>query len=326
MGGTRLFAALTAVVLLVAGCTAPIQGAASPDGAAATKQNSPLTLQEALGDPVTVDFCSMLDFAEIGKTHKVIGEPQRSMDRCEFTTNVGGSTAHIMFGTPRDHAADRLGGMMAEPDAGLPRGLRLFRTELAGRPWLYLRFADDTTLQVVGFVESRDPKTETDLVPELAEAESKVLPGVLRALRSPSNVRHVSYPEKSFGHVDACRAVLTDAQVNAETGKTFAGIGPLGRHDCHWGEPWNGPFDVSVEFDTGKPLELRAGATEETIGGRRSIVEGGDGYCSVYTGHLPVRDGRAGDIEQVTLYVSSPKGCDLARTLANAAWPKLPAA
>ncbi|MFE5570134.1 MULTISPECIES: hypothetical protein [Amycolatopsis] len=304
MGRPRVFAALSAAVLMLAGC------AAAPE----PLPSSPLTLHEALGDPTTVDFCGLLDFAEIEKTQRLVSVPMPSMGACSFQT---GRTL-VSFGFPDDRANERLTGAAPVGEPSLPRGLRVVRTDLQGQPVLHLLFADDTSLRIGTFFESREGAG-----PDALAVATKTAETAARALAAGKRAKHLDYRGDSLARLTACTAMWSDAEISARLGAAVTGKGDLSRHSCRWGEE-DAERLVRLEFGLGPRPKAAAGVREETVGGHRSLVqEAGDG-CTILTGHIGGPDASRDQVEHAVLAVRAPDACGVARALAATAWPKLP--
>ncbi|KZB84493.1 hypothetical protein [Amycolatopsis regifaucium] len=316
MGRSTAFAALTTAVLMVTGCAsatppAPVSSAPPPTG--------PLTLREALGDPTTVDFCGLLDFAEIEKTAQPLAEPTLSMGACSFRTTIAGSEALISFGFPDDRAKERLAAATPVTEPSLPRGLRMVRSDLQGQPLLHLIFTDDSSLRVGTFSQGREAAG-----PELLAVATKTMEGVVTALAAGKRATHLEYRDRSLARLDACSALVSDDEVSARLGVTVAGRGDLSRHQCLWGEQ-NAERIVRLEFGLGPHPKATAGVAGETVGGRGSFVQEVSGGCTVLTGHIGGPDPNRNQVEHAILAVQAPDACVVARRLAAIAWPKLPA-
>ncbi|EME54168.1 hypothetical protein [Amycolatopsis decaplanina] len=309
MGRSTALAVLTAAVLVFTGCTA------APPPAPAPPPSGPLTLREALGDPTTVDFCGLLDFPEIEKTQRLVSVPTPSMGACSFRTG----SALISFGFPEDRARERLAGATPVAEPPLSRGLRMVRTDLQGQPVLHLLFTDDSSLRVGTFFDSRETSGSDALAVATKTAESAA-----RALVAGEQAAHLDYRADSLARLDACSAFWSDAEVSARLGVPVSGKGDLSRHQCLWGEQ-GAERIVRLEFGLGPRPKGTAGVREETVGGRKSFVQEVSGGCTVLTGHIGGPDASRNQVEHAILAVQAPDACGIARELAAAAWPKLPA-
>ncbi|MEV6911803.1 hypothetical protein [Amycolatopsis sp. NPDC051071] len=321
MGRSTAFAALTTAILLLTGCTAEPPASTSSSTLASTPPSGPLTLREALGDPTTADFCGLLDFAEIAKTHPLVGEPVIGMGACSFRTEVAGSPALISFGFPEDRAKERLTGATPVPEQALPRGLRMLRSDLRGQPLLHLLFTDDATLRVGTYYERRESREAVG--PALLDVVTKAAEAAARSLAAGKQAAHLDYRDRSLARLDACSALWSDGEISERLGATVAGKGDLSKHHCVWGEQ-NAERLVRLEFGLGPHPKATTGVREETLSGRESFVQEVSGGCTVLTGHIGGPDPGRNQVEHVVLAVQAPNACDVARALANSAWPKLP--
>ncbi|MFI6305562.1 hypothetical protein ACIBCH_27105 [Amycolatopsis thailandensis] len=308
MGRSTAFAVLTAAVLVLAGC------AAAPPPAPAPQPSSPLTLREALGDPTTVDFCGLLDLPDLDNALPLESRPAPSMGSCSFRTK----NALISFGFPEDRAKERLADATPVARQDLTRDLRVVRTDLEGQPILHLVFTDDSSIRVGTFFTSPGSASEA------LTAATKTLEGAVRSLVAGKQAAHLAYRENSLARLDACSALWSDAEVSARLGTTVAGKGDLSRHRCLWGEQAADRL-VRLEFGLGPRPKAAAGVREETLGGRESFVQEISGGCTVRTSHIEGPGANRNQAEHALLAVQAPNACDVARELANVAWPKLPA-
>ncbi|MBB5856761.1 hypothetical protein ACFQ05_28120 [Amycolatopsis umgeniensis] len=304
MGAHRALAALTAAVFVLAGCAA--EPPPAPTG--------PLTLREALGDPTTVNFCDLLDLPDLDNSLPLESRPAPSMGSCSFRTK----SALISFGFPEDRAKERLAGATPVPWQGPTRDLRVVRTDLEGQPLLHLVFADDSSIRVGTYFSSPAGDDES------LAAATKTLEGAVRSLVAGKQAAHLDYRENSLARLDACSALVSDSEVSARLGTPVSGKGDLSRHQCLWGEQSAERF-ARLEFGLGPNPKATASAPEEMLGGRRSFVQEVSGGCTVLTGHIGGPAASKNQFEHAVLAVQAPKACEIAREMANVAWPKLPA-
>ena len=141
----------------------------------------------------------------------------------------------------------------------------------------------------------------------------------------------------SFATVPACD-VLSGDQVAQQLGITSEQVTryPAG-HQCRWGRAGGDTATAKLDFPVAESLDelgVPAGTPAETIAGRESwVVEAGSAdiaVCTAYTKHIAFSLG-VGTYEHAALRVAIPVNagkdvCAVARTLAGAGWPNLPAA
>ncbi|MEV7550673.1 hypothetical protein AB0N89_13700 [Amycolatopsis sp. NPDC089917] len=308
MGRATAFAVLTAAFLVLTGCTT------APPPTPAPPPSAPLTLREALGDPTTVNFCDLLDLPDLDDALPLESRPSPSMGSCSFRTG----NALISFGFPEDRAKERLAGATPVAWQDLARELRVVRTDLEGQPVLHLVFADDSSIRVGTFFTSPGGASES------LTAATKTLEGAVRSLVAGKQAAHLGYRENSLARLDACSALWSDDEVSTRLGTTVSGKGDLSRHRCLWGEQGADRL-VRLEFGLGPRPKATASVREETLGGRESFVQEISGGCTVRTGHVEGPDANRNQVEHALLAVQAPNACDIARELANVAWPKFPA-
>ncbi|OXM46992.1 hypothetical protein CFP71_36165 [Amycolatopsis thailandensis] len=307
MGRSTAFAVLTAAVLVLAGCAVTPPAPTPPP-------SSPLTLREALGDPTTVDFCGLLDLPDLDSALPLESRPSPSMGSCSFRTK----NALISFGFPEDRAKERLTGATPVAWQDLTRDLRVVRTDLEGQPLLHLVFTDDSSIRVGTFFTSPGSASEA------LAAATKTLEGAVRSLVAGKQAAHFDYRENSLARLEACSALWSDSDVSARLGTTVSGKGDLSRHRCLWGEQGADRL-ARLEFGLGPRPKAAANVQEETLGGRKSFVQEISGGCTVRTSHVEGPGANRNQVEHALLAVQAPNACDVARELANVAWPKLPA-
>lgn len=314
---------LLAAVLLVAGCTGGPPGKpaqAAPPG--------PTTAESVLGDPRTIDACSLADPAALNESgHGEFGRAENagtvSLDYCLLRVRLPeGGLAQLKVGelAPAEQQqgdpVTRNGSFDVVQDAPLP-------SHCARQ----IVFPDRTAMRVSA--DLLDGKPGGRLC-GLADAGTRSAVAAIDQHR----VEHRDYPPNSLALVDPC-SVLDTADVRQVPGLERAT--PSGRpaaHQCQWGQADAASPRVQLVHTAGDPpAVLHGSATEEQIAGRRTVtsVVGGDPrvpLCSAETGHVPFGDDR-GQVEVAMLVVAFPDGdgidaCDFARGLAERAWPQLP--
>ena len=303
---------LSIVLVLLAGCVGHPAGS-GPQGAESG------SVAAMLGDPRTVDPCTLTDPAALKATHA----GTVSLDYCLLHVQLdNGSLAQLAVG--------ELTAAEPEPaDPVVQRGaLRLVQeAPLPGHCTRSIRFDDGTAMQVSADLLTGDPASGLCAVAE-AGADAAI------AAMQQHRVGHRQYPPDSLALTDPC-SVLDSSVVHQIPGLEQAQpqAAPA-RHQCQWGEQAAEAPRVQLAHTAGDPpAVLHGAAVEEEIAGRRTVVSvvGGDPsvpLCSAETGHLPFGD--PGQVEVAMLVVAVPgqtgiEACEYARGLAREAWPRLPA-
>ncbi|GAB2778626.1 hypothetical protein [Amycolatopsis magusensis] len=327
----RRAAGILVLVTLLSGCASTIIGKPSPDQAALAQvedERSPLTAAAAFGDYTTIDYCSLMDAAALGRTAEVVDPPRVSLDNCIAKVKVDGQEADLAVGSVLDEQArSEYTTTTTEVTGGteLKRRLTIEKpsSEYDGSCYRYLVFADEFSLQAN--VNSLST-SGTDLAPErlcpLLEAALEHAASVVVEKR----VGHLSFPAGSLGSIDAC-SVATDAEIGAHLGSTQTARRTLTKHSCRWGRI--GEDYVSLYFSVDLPVPAGAGYVPETLGGRQAMVwTSTDSYCSAQTTLKPWPGAQKGEVETVSIFVSRYDGgdpCGVMRNVANTVFPRLPA-
>ncbi|MBB4686075.1 hypothetical protein [Amycolatopsis jiangsuensis] len=286
--------------LLLAGCsTAP---AAAPPSSEAP---GPLTAVSALGDLGTLDYCSLLDPALLeGST---VATPDSSFTDCQADLVQKGRRGSVTIGPP---AADRDPNLRQYAYPGrLPDGITVRQTGFAPEQACAraIIFADGTRLPVS--VSGGDPAARCG-------GADAVVGGVLAALTG-NGVRHVQFPDRSWGRVDSCALLQGHDLAPAAGAGTETSEGMTG-HSCIRGT-------VSVDFAVVK--QAPAGPPE-TLGGRTARVATDGAFCRART--VQPSPAVAGRAEQVTVSVVDTTGsggdaaCAGTRTAAALVFAKIP--
>ncbi|GAA2778583.1 hypothetical protein GCM10010470_09960 [Saccharopolyspora taberi] len=307
------------MLVLAAGCVGQ-PPAPGPQGPA------PGSVAAMLGDPRTVDPCTLTDPAAL----KATPAATVSLDYCLLHVQLDdGSLAQLAVGELVPAAPGPADAATEDEDPVVPRGsLRLVQeAPLPGHCTRRIRFDDGTAMQVSADLLTGDPAAGLCAVAE-AGADTAI------AAMEQHRVGHRQYPPNSLALTDPC-AVLDSAVVHQIPGLEQAQpqSAPAG-HQCQWGEQDAQAPRVSFTHTAGKPpAVLHGAAVEEEIAGRRTVVSvvGGDPsvpLCSAETGHIPF--GGPGEVEVAMLVVAFPgatgiEACEFARGLAREAWPRLPA-
>lgn len=333
--GAVLPALLLLVALVVSGCTSTVLGTAAPDPAVVAElerqrelERTPLTAELALGDFSTVDYCSVVDFAELGKTFTLTQDPITSFDSCSFAAELSGVAIQV------DTGYLTLGGVRGVPESGekLPRGLKKeLLSERAGECSLFVVFVDDHRLEVrvraLADGTGQDPPSN-DVLCQLADA---VLDDVVSNLVRQGAVRHVSYPASSLGSVRLCGdpPIVDRDRVSSLVGIPVTGeSAELGGHSCRWETDTSVLVVLYFGVEAPPQADPAGGVTERNIAGRPSFVHGGLGsdFCIVRMPAGPAVNG-GDEVEIAGIIVQGQldkPACAAAEGLAAAAWPKLP--
>lgn len=302
------------VLLLIAGC------------ASGPEPESPRSAglgPEVLGDPRTLDPCSLVGPEALAGTGRARSTPTVSLDYCLL---------HVR--TPDGSLAQLAVGELAEPDVpeGVPvqsRGpLRIAHDPpLPGHCTRQVLLDGGPAVRASADLLEGDPGSGLCAIAGAgADAAADGLAG--------GAVRHREVPPNSLVLADPCRVLDTRLvqQVRGVQGQRPRAA--PGGHGCQWGEQDSEAARVQLVHTAGSPPAVRHGAAvAERVAGRPTVlsVVGGDPrvpVCSAETGHIPF--GESGDVEVAMLVVAVPDetgvdACEYARGLAGHAWPNLPA-
>jgi hypothetical protein len=300
-------------------------------GTGATSTPRPISSQvaKALGNPRTLDPCSLM--AQVGATPAgtaAFADPQ-SMDYCTVTFQTAGGDVEL-----------HLGQLVDTPPAGAsPRAV----TPLAGGAIAVQGTQDPTTcLDRVDFADRVSllavalPPYGTNVVGTCAVADA----GLAAALTviAAGGVGHRTYPAHSFGPVDACSA-LTPAAVRRVL-PALAKASPVtypARHQCGFGS--TGSTTTYAALVLGAAYQrFDGGPTSTTIkvAGHPVVLiptqpTGRATECTGYSPHIayPSRSGQPA-MEMAELHVSLPDGapaaqaCKDVKALAATVFARLP--
>lgn len=309
-------------LLLVAGCgTSGLQSAVPPE-----KPRPADSVYAALGDPRTVDPCTLTDPALLQPFGQITSASTVSLDYCLLQVRTSdGSLAQLTVGQlgAADPAATegspvtRRGTFGIVQDAPLP-----------GHCTRQVLFSDGVAMQVNADLLTGSPGAG---LCGIAEAGARGAVDVM----ARGGVGHRPFPPNSLALMDPC-AVLDSAVVRQIPGLEESQPVPSpARHQCQWGQQDAQSPRVRMVHTAGDPPKMLHGAAvQEEIAGRQTVlsVVGGDPsvpLCSAETGHIPFGDARSGQVEVAMLVVAVPGedgigACEFARGLAQAAWPALP--
>ncbi|PFG47311.1 hypothetical protein ATK36_2347 [Amycolatopsis sulphurea] len=287
--------------LLIAACAAGC--AAEP--AVAPDTPAPLTAVSALGDFGTLDYCSLLDTTRLARS--TVATPDSSFTGCQADFVQNGRQGSVTVGPL---AADRDPNIQPYDYAGrLPDGITVQRSSFAPAETCArtITFAEGIRLSVAlsgGDADQRCARTDT------------VVDGVMAALTG-GRVRHVQFPDQSWGRVDAC-ALLQSHDLDAASGADTQTAGGMTGHSCIRGK-------VSVDFAVVKQAPT---GPVETLGGRNARVAPDGAFCRARA--VQPSPATAERAEQITVSVVDTTGssgdaaCPAARTAAEAVFAKIP--
>jgi hypothetical protein len=299
--------------------------------AACTARNDPPpaethdnTAQALLGDPRTVDPCTLIAPAVITGFGEVSNAGTVSLDYC------------LLHVKPDDRTLIQLsvGELVAfDPKKGDPvvreGALRIARNApVPGHCSREVLFDDGLAMRVSADLLVGDPSAG---LCKLAGSGARAVADALQQHK----VGHRDAPPNSLALVDPCGVLDTDF-VRQVPGLENARPRPSPTgHQCSWGEQAADSPRVQLVHTAGRPPRLLHGAAvEEPVADRRTVISvvGGEPsvpLCSAETGHIPF--GEPGQVEVAQLVVALPgsdgtEACEYARGLARLAWPKLPQA
>ncbi|MEU3269887.1 hypothetical protein ABZ639_03520 [Saccharomonospora sp. NPDC006951] len=306
-------------VLTLAGC------GRSVDGAPADDEREPLT-SAALGDPRTIDPCSLIApkaFEEHGPTHPM---PRKWLDNCRTAVTVGSENVEVSSGMLRPAAAIP---ESQELVSAQPGDARIVRVPSGGATCeLHVVLTDGIGIEVSARPQQYDSVLEDDKVCAIAEAGAR---GMVTTLSS-GEIRHWKPAHNSLARVSAC-GPLPAAEVAkmVDASPSDVTLYPA-EHQCTWGVGEGETSNVQLDFILGPELDPRDG-TMEDIGGRSSLVIPTDTenlrVCNISTEHIEFPDAVEGEREIALVRVlhlteTGKDPCDTARQVAGTAWPRLP--
>ncbi|OQO92276.1 hypothetical protein B1813_08600 [Saccharomonospora piscinae] len=312
-------AALLAAV--VAGCGgSAVEGSPVPDG----ERPEPITVA-ALGDPRTLDPCSLAGLAAFAEHGGARPLARVSLDHCRMAVTVGSENVVVDFGMlspPRQRAERGL--------ATLPGEVRLVATSAQGRlPCsLDVVLADDVRVEVSADAQRSDSTLDSETVCAVARSAAD---GIHATLAS-GQAGHWEPPTHSLARLSACGLLPTD-EVAAIVGTSSRVTLYPAEHQCTWGTPGGERPNAQLDFTVGPELGSRDG-DEESLAGRDTVVHlartDSVSVCTLSTEQGPFAEAIDGEREIAVVRVLLPGGgaepCEAGRALAEAAWEKLPAA
>lgn len=317
----RLVIIVVMLALCATGCTGVLAGIALP--VPGFTPYDPSDANAAFGEFSTVDPCALVDVATLpGDLNATAAKPE-SLDYCALNVNVAGESADADIGELVGSTGDELGD--GQPVAG---GLTMYPDTLAyGTCTAYLSFTGEQI-----YLISEVSVASGDGSDALCTA-SQELARNAAAVIARQRVAHVTgIPAKSLRRVDACG--LVGASVLNSAGLGQAVTFPAG-HQCVWNDKADDAAEyVQLLFLVGPYPEPVHGGTATDIAGRPSVVQPTDedafGECVIDTGGIAFGQPQQGlvEIAEIFVYGSGQTGaatCQLATTIADAAWPKLPA-
>lgn len=313
------------VVLMVAGCSSTVPGTASVNDTDLKQyqaDHGPLNARDALGDLSTVDYCSMVDVAGVGRAGaSEVGPVKPMWNQCMTTAKVGGRNTFLILGLLVDEPEE---ARVADTTRKLERGLVAQTPAGAtrGRCVRYLGFADGPSLEVDVFDSTADTLDLAVLGPMCAVTDA--LFAGLTANVLAKKVTHFTFTPGSLSTWNAC-STLSDAAVSAEFGRPARRMPISTGHRCVWnsGANW-----VDLDFDVSEPIPRTTGV----IAGRPSLVAAtvpvDCGATTVVAPHAPGAGAGGGQSEIARVFTVAPSGrenpCAVASALAGVVWPRLP--
>ena len=311
---TRL-AVITAVLALgTVGCSGGVSEGPYP------APYNPSDARSVFGDVTTVDPCSLIDTAALPASLHASRQPLNSLDECTLTIDAAGTPANAYVGELLSSTGKNLtggqavaGGLTLYPDP--PGDLTCFA---------YLHFpVHPVYLTVLVSTSNNAPAAQSwctaaqDIAKNVATVVAKHPAGHLTGV-APN----------SFSRINACGTV--DGSVLAAAGLAAPITFPA-RHQCLWHKQDDASGEsAQLVFAVGPLPQPGPGGTSTTIDGRPSVVQpradSGYGTCTIETGGSAFGPAAQHRVELAHLYVFGPDSttaCQLATTMANAAWPKL---
>ncbi len=310
---------LMSLLLLAVGCSGAAQPRPEP-----TPDRESATMAASLGDPRTVDPCSLIDPASLTEFGEARNAGTVSLDYCLFRMRMAdGALAQLKVG----ELAREVPGQ-ADPVVG-EGPLRIAQeAPLPGHCTRRVLFGDGNSLLVSA--DQLDGSPGAALC-GMAEAGAR---DVVAAI-GRQQVAHRPYPANSLALSDPCRVLGTEVVRQVPGLEQAEPVASPAGHQCQWGAADAASPRVRLVHTAGAPpAVLHGSAVQERIAGRRTVtsVVGGDPstpLCSAETGHIPFGEPGGGQVEVAMLVVAYPDGtgldaCEFARGLAERAWQELP--
>ncbi|MEU7785966.1 hypothetical protein [Amycolatopsis sp. NPDC049159] len=284
--------------LLTAGC-ATTQATPEPDHSGP----SPLTASAALGDFGTVDYCSLLNVAEVAPG--AVAVP--TFESCQATR--GAQT--IQLG-PLAFDSDPNIKPYAYPGP-VPDGVAIQQSAFNDRSACTraITFADGNR------VDLSVTDTGNDQAARCGVADAAI--GSALAAVTANKVGRLTFPDRSWGRVAPC-VLLDNHDLDAAAGPGSKPTTGLSGHSCI-----RGKVSLKLTVETAE-----SPAPPETLGGRPARVRTAGAFCLVDTTQpAPGPPGRRelAEISVVeTAGTANDATCALARTAATSILPRLPTA
>ncbi|GAA2791762.1 DUF3558 domain-containing protein [Crossiella cryophila] len=301
----RAVLACVVLVTVLVGCGTPQAG----PGAAAPAPDWP-----------RLDPCSLLAPDALSRFGGQSAGPELNFDDCRLALRNGVAELTVTLGSggrlAEAHGAEQLGFELVERD-----GVRVGRAKAVA----------DSCGSVVVLPDLRyvtvDVSGEDAQLCAVAEAAAESVRTVLRT----GGTRSRAYPRNSLAALDPCPLVPAALAARVPGIDTPMPHGDGNRHVCQWGGRRGDSPSLLVSFSVVDP-DPAAPAAIERIGGRESLVRAqpaGGGLlpsCRVDTRHIAFGQGYR-ENARVSIYSALPaeENCPLAREVATAVWPRLPA-
>lgn len=317
----RLVIIMVTLALGATACSGVIAGTALPQPNFAPY--NPADANTAFGDFSTVDPCALIDIGALPEDLDAVRQKPESLDYCALKIDVAGTSAYADIG----ELVSSTGENLSDPEQ-VAGGLSMYPDTLSyGSCTAYLSFTGNP-MYLISEVSS-ESGDGTDALCTASQEIAKNAAAVIARQRVP----HVSgIPAKSLRRLDAC-SLVDSAVLDA------AGLGPSvsfpAKHQCVWNDKANDAAEyVQLLFLVGPSPEPGQDGTTTQIADRQTVVQPTDetafGECTLETGGIefgqPQQD--LVEIAEVFVYASGQTGaatCQLGTSIANAAWPKLPA-
>ena len=281
----------------------------------------------SLGDPRTVDPCTLVNPSTLGSFGQVSNAGTVSLDYCLLHVQAPNG-ALVQLAVGELGAAE--GHDAADGQPVIQRGpLRIVQdAPIPGHCSRQVVFTDRVAMSVNADLLTGEPGAG---LCSIAEAGANQAAATIEQHR----VGHRQFPANSLTMVDAC-SVMDSVAVHEIPGLEQAQPQPKpAGHQCRWGEQAPDAPRVQLVHTAGAPPRvLHGAAVEQQIAGRRTVVSvvGGNPrtpLCSAETAHIPFGPPESGQVEVAMLVVVSPgtngiHACELARGLAERTWPHLP--
>lgn len=290
------------------------------DGTADAVHVPPLTSEEALGEPTTVDFCSLLDERKLREADVSVELATSGFLRCYAEVELGTVGLSVTIGDLYEATPF----LQSDESRELARSVHRRHFEEEWACWRELVFADGVALDVTvyeayGDIEGRPGDAEMCIVADL------VTDGVQQAAYFGTG-ETMTFAEGSLAELEPCALLTADEAADVLDVESVLYEEALGGGGCSfwwYGEPYVG---TDVEFavtDLGTDVSEYY---EENIGGRPSATFLSEGRCVLETPHMPVPAEVSTEWEVVNVYVYDEEGdpCAAATELAELVWPRLP--